>query len=105
METPKPKPRRKRGCAREGCKRRPHELNRNAFALPPTRPVQHAAPLRRHQGRSSSPATSLRLVRGLQREWGVRAGAPLSGSTEVSGDMMTDGVRRASSLPLGRTTA
>ena len=66
METPKPKPRRKRGCAREGRKRRPHELNRNAFALPPTRPVQHAAPLRRHQGRSSSPATSLRLVRGLQ---------------------------------------
>ena len=35
METPKPKPRRKRGCAREGCKRRPHELNRNAFALRP----------------------------------------------------------------------
>jgi len=35
MDTPKPKPRRKRGCAREGCKRRPHELNRNAFALRP----------------------------------------------------------------------
>ena len=35
MGIPKPKPRRKRGCAREGCKRRPHELNRNAFALRP----------------------------------------------------------------------
>jgi len=85
MGIPKPKPRRKRGCAREGRKRRPHELNRNAFALPPTRPVQHAAPLRRHQGRSSSPATSLRLVRGLQREWGARAGAPSLTLTWVHG--------------------
>ena len=73
METPKPKPRRKRGCAREGCKRRPHELNRNALRF--THPTgQHAAPLRRHQGRSSSPATSLRLVRACS-ESGARVPA------------------------------
>jgi len=78
METPKPKPRRKRGCAREGCKRRPHELNRNPFALRP--------PDRSACGAPSPASRSFVLARylasvgqgftGLLREWGVRAGAP-----------------------------
>ena len=84
METPKPKPRRKRGCAREGCKRRPHELNRNAFALRP--PDRSACGAPSPASRSFVLACYLASVgQGLQREWGVRAGAPSLTLTWVHG--------------------
>ena len=84
MGIPKPKPRRKRGCAREGRKRRPHELNRNAFALRP--PDRSACGAPSPASRSFVLACYLASVgQGLQREWGARAGAPSLTLTWVHG--------------------